>query len=152
MNSLNTKIWGDAAWKYLYSIGYSAPKKMTIDQINIYENLFELIGKTLPCENCQDHFNEYIKKNPLVQYLRYNPNKLNEWILGLNNFVNDILDKPIINYNNVCKKYGIPTNKKLSVLKEFKKLRSIRLKTFTTRKRKKIKKTMVAKKTCGCIK
>ena len=61
-----------------------------------------------PCNNCKIHAKKYVKNNPLIIPVRNNddPLSLFKWTVNMHNFVNNRLNKPIIDWKKAYDMWG----------------------------------------------
>lgn len=85
LGSLSPKVWGHAGWKFLFAIASVYSENSASREIRQkYFTLFNVLKDVLPCQNCRQHYAEYIKNKPLPFYLE-NQGTLFYWLLGLHN-------------------------------------------------------------------
>lgn len=85
-----TDIWGPPTWYllHLWSFGFRKTNYL------LYKDVFNLLGKYIPCTSCRKHYNEYRKIHP-IHWEHLTRDDFIEWILNFHNSVNKRLKKPI---------------------------------------------------------
>lgn len=100
--NLSPNVWGPCAWIFLHSISYSYPENPTENHKKEYLDFLNSLTHVIPCENCRQHFSEYIIENPPKLNSR---DEFSEWLIDLHNNVNMDNKKNILTYEDVHKKY-----------------------------------------------
>ena len=97
---MNPNVWGPGAWIFLHSITLNYPNNPTQVDKKIYSDFFNLLGKVLPCNICNNH---YIQNNNIlpVQFNIDSKDSLVKWLVEIHNKINKINNKPIITYMNL---------------------------------------------------
>jgi len=95
---LNSNAWGNGAWVFLHSITLTYPNDPTENDKKMYKNFFESLGYLLPCNECSNHYNNYIKLNPINSNVLKDKLSLSIWLYNVHNNVNDILNKKQIGF------------------------------------------------------
>ena len=101
-SSIPPRIWGHSAWKFFFSIAYVYPVSPDRETMENYYIYFTHLKTMLPCEKCQHHYQIYLKKYPLQNYLG-SREMLFKWLLGLHNQSNQ--DSPITDAPKAIKRY-----------------------------------------------
>lgn len=84
--NINPQVWGRDTWNFLYYVALSYPKNPTHEDKIKFEQFYTLIGKIIPCENCQNNFSKHIKLIPLQEYLDSSYD-LFSWVCKMDNKV-----------------------------------------------------------------
>ena len=95
---LNSNVWGSGAWIFLHSITLTYPNNPTENDKKIYKSFFETLGYLLPCNQCSNHYNEYLTFNPINRNVLENKETLTRWLYNLHNNVNHILHNKKIKF------------------------------------------------------
>jgi hypothetical protein len=130
---ITTKIWGPYGWKYFHFVALAYPLNPTEeDKINYY-NFYIFFGKTLPCQNCINNYNEHLQKYPLTNNILSTKDTLLKWTIDIHNEVNKKLDKKIYNYDDaialIKNNYNEPLVFSKPVIESFTSLESDKNKT-----------------------
>uniref|UniRef100_A0A6C0CYP4 thiol oxidase n=1 Tax=viral metagenome TaxID=1070528 RepID=A0A6C0CYP4_9ZZZZ len=102
---LNSNIWGPGAWIFLHSISLTYPNNPTENDKKMYKIFFDSLGYLLPCNECSNHYNDYLLKNPLTYEVLHNKETLTYWLYNLHNNVNHLLNKEKIEFNTFIENY-----------------------------------------------
>ena len=112
---LNPEVWGPFGWFFSDSICLSYPNNPTQNEKQQYKNYFYALPYILPCTKCRKHFNQYITKYPLNDYVLNSKDNLIKWVLGAHNNVNKINNKNNITleefYSYYNKKFNMDVKK-----------------------------------------
>jgi hypothetical protein len=100
------KIFGPGMW-YLYHVkardANTEQKKKEFVKDMIY------LSNNLPCIECRNHCQQYIKNNPIENYWNIKENSIDismfKWLWTFHNAVNVRLKKPIIDWNTAKNMY-----------------------------------------------
>ena len=87
--------WGPAAWTYLHAVTFSYPVTPGPHDAEHYRCFFELVGSTLPCATCQDHYNAYVTMHPPRTATR---DTLVKWLIDVHNAVRRRQGKSALTY------------------------------------------------------
>lgn len=109
----NPKLWGKCGWTFLHYVCLGYSNKPSEEIKTYYKNFLLGLGNVLPCEECRENFIKHSKKILIDDYLD-NANKLFEWIIKIQNETNKILNKKLLNYENL-KKYYVNENRILEM-------------------------------------
>jgi hypothetical protein len=60
------EVWGPLLWKILYFLIYKTQTKKCFEKIL---SLLKNLDKALPCSICNEHVNQYLQREPLIQLL-----------------------------------------------------------------------------------
>lgn len=102
--------WGPLLWRILHGIGERAgttPFPMYYeDERRALISLFKAISKTIPCPSCKDHFDSYLRENPVEERLKVMPYAeigpfVKRWFWELHNWVNESYGKPQFPYEDL---------------------------------------------------
>lgn len=102
---LNSNIWGPGAWVFLHSISLTYPNDPTENDKKMYKIFFDSLGYLLPCNECSNHYNDYLSKNPLNDEVLRSKETLTFWLYNVHNNVNHLLNKEKIEYNTFIENY-----------------------------------------------
>jgi hypothetical protein len=110
LNNIKPEIWGKHFWNTIYYVVIAYPDNPTYeDKTNIRE-FFNLLKHILPCENCRMHYSDMLINNTLTDDILNSKENLLNWIININNHVNERLGKPKITYEQIINKYHYGTN------------------------------------------
>lgn len=87
--------WAPATWSSMYAVAYTFPENPTDAQRLAYNQWFTLFKDVLPCKNCQEHFAQVLRENPVDTRSR---ESLTRWLVKAHNIVNVSLGKPTFTY------------------------------------------------------
>jgi hypothetical protein len=107
INSIDPKLWGSHAWRFLYYISLAYPEKPTdTDKYNM-KYFLESLKNILPCDKCRINYEKNITKYPLTDKVLSNNVSLVEWISNIHNQVNIETNKPTLSltYQDIYHKY-----------------------------------------------
>lgn len=97
MSDYLPKLWGRPAWIFLKYIAMGFPNNPSDKIKEQYANLFNSLQYTLPCQECRNNYSIHIEETPVENYLK-NPLTLHEWVVIMENKVNLMIDRPLINH------------------------------------------------------
>ena len=89
---------GRATWKFLHTMAARFPEEPTPDDRKTLETFIHLFGRLYPCGECAQHFRELLAKYPPQTSSR---NAAAGWLCFAHNLVNERLEKPIFDCNNI---------------------------------------------------
>jgi hypothetical protein len=69
--NLDPKFWGPNAWQFLQDCAVSVDD----ESYPSYQQLIALLPQVLPCENCRNHCDMYLRDHPLPP-----PSHLHDWL------------------------------------------------------------------------
>ena len=95
---IGPETWGPHGWKFIHYVTLGYPHKPTKEHKERYKAFFLLLKNVLPCSLCANHFSENLKKVPLTDDILDNKSKLVKWGIDIHNEVNEMKDKPRIDY------------------------------------------------------
>lgn len=101
---MQPNIWGPGAWIFLHSISLHYPDFPTVQDKKIMYDFVYLLAKVLPCDVCQEHFQEYLRQHPVNFHLdsRFS---FARWLVNAHNSVNVLNGKPVLSMEDFEKKY-----------------------------------------------
>ena len=102
---MDARIWGPHAWFFLHSVTFSYPDNPTESDKKYFYNFFRSIADILPCSICKNHYKTNIKNFPIENFLD-NRNSLVNWLIDIHNIVNEKLDNPKVNNQDIINKYN----------------------------------------------
>lgn len=100
-------LWGKHGWIFFSHVALSYPKNPTLEEKNAYKSFFMSIGSILPCEKCSINYEKHIKEIPIDKYLE-NKDTLFSWVIKMENKVNEVLNKPLLDEKKIKEKYMNP--------------------------------------------
>lgn len=104
--SLNPKLWGREMWHTLYAIAIGYPEKPDSLQIMAAKKFVTSLCYLIPCEECREHYNSYLKQDPIYPYLR-DSSTLVIYINNLHNYINTLLNKPEITLDEISASFDV---------------------------------------------
>jgi hypothetical protein len=89
--------WGPNAWELLHGLSERVGNQPNMTMIRDEQNLLRLTLKNfwslMPCQKCQTHYREWIRKHPpdafTVKIGEYLQDDMREWVYKLHNNVNE---------------------------------------------------------------
>ena len=90
--------WGPVVWHALHYITLGYPDNPTDNNKQKYKQFFTLLSEVLPCSICSNHFSENLLKMPINDQVLANKESLIKWLIDFHNIVNEMNNKPIIQY------------------------------------------------------
>jgi hypothetical protein len=106
--------WGPILWSILHGLaeksGHVVTPMFEGDERRALAQLFKALSKTIPCPSCKDHYDSYLKENPVDTPLKELPyQELNEyvrrWFWELHNWVNESYGKPTFPFEDLSAAY-----------------------------------------------
>ena len=101
---MEPKVWGPKLWFVIHTVALNYPEHPSYQDKRNHEDFFNNLSLIIPCEKCRIHFREKLNKYPIITHLD-NPDKLFRYTILLHNEVNQMLNKPIMSYEEVVKLY-----------------------------------------------
>ena len=95
--------WGPVGWKFLHYVTFAYPMTPSVEQQNAADHFFGSLGKLLPCDTCQEHYQEEVSSHPPDTRSQAT---LSAWLVDLHNRVNARLGKPHFTYNQAAAAYS----------------------------------------------
>lgn len=89
---------GRATWKFLHTMVARFPEKPSDDDRRTLETFMHLFGRLYPCGDCARHFRELLAQYPPQTSSR---NAAAGWLCFAHNVVNERLEKPTFDCNNI---------------------------------------------------
>ena len=89
---IDKNSWGEYLWHTIHFISLGYPKVPSNNDKKYYKSFYENLKNVIPCQECSDHYEKYLKKHPINNYLS-SKEKLFEWTVILHNEVNKMLDR-----------------------------------------------------------
>ena len=102
---MDPRIWGPHAWFLLHSVTFSYPDNPSQEDKNNILHFFESFSKVIPCILCRNHFQENLKKFPIINHLQ-NRDTLVNWLIDMHNIVNKKLGKSVVNNQEIIQKFN----------------------------------------------
>jgi len=93
-------LWGKHGWIFLNHVALSYPTNPTQEEKNIYKNFFSNIHYILPCDSCSLNYVKHYNELPIDNYLDNN-DKLFSWVIKMQNKVNKLLNKPLLDEKKI---------------------------------------------------
>ena len=106
--------WGPILWKILHGIaervGTTGTPLYEADERRALTKWFYAVGKTIPCPSCKEHYEVYLKENPINDSIKTLPMSelrpyVKRWWWELHNWVNESLKKPLFDYETLTDTY-----------------------------------------------
>ena len=94
---MEPRQWGPHFWKVIDAVALSYPEKPDIQDQNNVSTFIVSLKNVLPCEKCQNHFTENLKKFPISQALNSRNNFI-KWVIDVHNSVNKSNGKATLSY------------------------------------------------------
>jgi Erv1 / Alr family len=86
------KEWGPVLWTLLHGIaervGTCPFPQYQADERRALASLFVKVGQMIPCPSCKEHYEVFLKENPVVAYPDLKP-FVRDWFWRLHNMVNE---------------------------------------------------------------
>jgi FAD-linked sulfhydryl oxidase len=89
---------GRATWKFMHTMVSRFPETPTKEERSTLETFIYLFGRLYPCGDCARHFREMLAQYPPQTSSR---TAAAGWLCFVHNVVNDRLEKPIFDCNNI---------------------------------------------------
>lgn len=94
----DSKVWGPGVWWNIHILAKRAGKELNNkNKINEYIEYINYILPKLPCSTCREHATDYLKQNPLEEFIEVEEGMF-RWSWIFHNAVNARLGKQIIDY------------------------------------------------------
>lgn len=100
-------LWGKHGWIFFSHVALSYPKNPTMEEKQAYKNFFMAVEHILPCEKCSVNYKKHIAELPIDNYLE-NKDMLFSWVIQMQNKVNEVLNKPLLNEKELKENYMNP--------------------------------------------
>ncbi|KAJ4796329.1 Sulfhydryl oxidase [Rhynchospora pubera] len=100
---LTKEEFGRATWTLLHTIAAQYPDQPTRQQRRDAKELMAILSRMYPCKECQDHFKEILKANPVQAGSQ---EELSQWLCHVHNVVNRSLGKLIFPCQRVNARWG----------------------------------------------
>jgi hypothetical protein len=104
--------WGPVIWRVLHGLAEKSGNVIDvvnrIEELNIWPRLIKVLTQGLPCEECREHYSEWLKTNPFKLPTNYNEVKeyIKRWLFDLHNNINIRNNKDIFEYNDLVEMYS----------------------------------------------
>ena len=107
--------WGPLLWRILHALADKAGRVVTPlykdDERRAWVNLAKALSKTIPCPSCKDHYDSYLRENPIEKELKDLPydqlgDYIRRWFWELHNWVNESYGKPTFPYEDLAAAYA----------------------------------------------
>ncbi|KAI8882209.1 hypothetical protein K501DRAFT_251727 [Backusella circina FSU 941] len=93
---------GRATWKFLHTMMARYPEKPTQYERESLRDFMHLFSKLYPCGECAGHFQKLLSQFPPQTVSRITAS---QWLCAMHNKVNERLEKPIFDCNDIEAKY-----------------------------------------------
>ena len=123
-------VWGPHGWKFIHYVTLGYPENPTPYQKERYKTFLLLLQDVLPCSLCANHYKENLQKRPLTNDILNSRHKLIKWGIDIHNDVNEMNNKPIINYVDAIKLIDTDAQCKPNIIEIIKDNKPINLETF----------------------
>ena len=123
-------VWGPHGWKFIHYVTLGYPENPTPYQKERYKTFLLLLQDVLPCSLCANHYKENLQKRPLTNDILNSRHKLIKWGIDIHNDVNEMNNKPIINYVDAIKLIDTDAQCKPNIIEIIKDTKPINLETF----------------------
>lgn len=100
-------LWGKHGWIFFSHVALSFPKNPTQEEKQAYKTFFTSIEHILPCEKCSVNYKKHIAELPIDDYLK-NKDTLFSWVIKMQNKVNKVLNKPLLDEEKLKEQYFNP--------------------------------------------
>lgn len=91
--NIDPKIWGKHFWKILYCVAFAYPENPTEQDKENVKKFYMSIKNVLPCDKCRNNFEIHLKKYQFNDDVLLSRSNLINWIVNMNNDVNNMLGK-----------------------------------------------------------
>lgn len=91
-NTVHPTFWGPTYWNFFNLFAVNYPRTANQRQQVDCKHLFHIIINNLPCDECKQHANQYLQKNPIDKYVQGRLSLI-QWIVDFHNTVSRRLDK-----------------------------------------------------------
>lgn len=98
---MDPRIWGKSAWVFLHSVAHSYPEKPNYQDVENYRAFYQQLENVLPCFKCRKNFGKNIKNLPLTNQVLSSQKNLRNWMIKLNNLVNQETNSPLVTLEDV---------------------------------------------------
>lgn len=92
----NVSRYGPGFWATIHMLAFNANTKSEQKQ---FIKTMNIIAHQFPCRNCSNHAKEYIKNNPMEDYISDDHLSMFKWAWKFHNAVNTRLNKEIMSYD-----------------------------------------------------
>lgn len=124
--------WGPGVWFSIHVAAYNAIDKHTTD---CFINLVDVLSKTIPCEKCREHFQDFVKKNPprnaQPETRGGRDVTMFRWAFSLHNKANAYTNKPVVGFGTAYDYFSGIEKKGLCKLGDCGKKKETRKKSLT---------------------
>ena len=103
LKKMDIKTWGPAAWTFLHAVTYRYPSNPTWQEKKDFSTFFDMVGKTLPCTDCGQHFQKAFQKANFDSRTT-----LEAWLVDVHNAVNKRLNKPVLTVEEARRSFTSP--------------------------------------------
>jgi hypothetical protein len=83
LTNSNPKVWGPVYWRMIAHVVNAYPKSDPSESLKAStEAFFESLADLLPCQDCRDHYNDWLLENP-VKYSTESRSSLSLWVTNM---------------------------------------------------------------------
>ena len=97
------EVWGPSAWYLIHHITRNLITK-SYEKEDVID-FFNILWVFIPCAICRNHYMEYVKKDPYINYVD-DGKEIDKWGFELHNKINKMLNKSIMSYEVFRKTYS----------------------------------------------
>jgi hypothetical protein len=105
--NLNPSQWGPYYWGMLHFMSSTYDNNPNPSVQSVMKTFIQSLPVFLPCKECQDHAFHFIKSKNLNKVVE-NRKELFTFFFNFHNFVNERLNKPLMEIKTALEKYSIP--------------------------------------------
>lgn len=102
--------WGPLLWSILHALAERVGRVVSPlykeDERRTWIQLYKALGKMIPCPSCKDHYDSYLRENPVEKDIKELPydalhDYIKRWFWELHNWVNESYGKPQFPYEDL---------------------------------------------------
>jgi len=90
---MDPRVWGPHFWFVLHLVSFHFPDNPSTFEKEQYKAFYHSVKDILPCDNCKQHYKNYLSQYPIEPNLDSRMNLIT-WVVQIHNFVNVALGKP----------------------------------------------------------
>lgn len=95
---MNSSYWGPHSWYFLHFVSFHYPINPSNEDKQNYKKFYDSIQNILPCQKCNLHYSQLLKKFPIQLNTRLD---LIKWVINIHNEVNKSINKKILSFNEI---------------------------------------------------
>lgn len=103
--NISPSNWGPKVWDAMYYIAIGYPIKANINDMNSARSFYTSLENLLPCGSCRMHYSDLLQKYPLKDQNLNSRFTLLDWIININNKINEKLNKKLVTESDIVAKY-----------------------------------------------